>query len=149
MAEFEYSTTIACEASKLFEFIIRPHQAYTLSPPKMNITLLQTPEIIELGSVIRFQVEAFGMTQEFTHEIIAFEPDQRFVEQQTKGLFKKYVHEHSVTPTEGGVKLRDRVEFQPPGGMVGMMLTEDRIRENLKKSLEYSHGELKKTMESA
>ncbi|WP_166829469.1 SRPBCC family protein [Thalassoroseus pseudoceratinae] len=149
MAEFEYSSSISCEAAKLFEFIIRPHDAYTLSPPKMNITLLQTPEVISLGSVIRFQVEAFGMTQEFTHEVIAFDPGQRFVEQQTAGLFKKYVHEHTVTPTEDGVTLRDRVEFEPPGGMVGFMLTEDRIRENLQKSLEYSHGELKKQMETA
>lgn len=149
MAEFESSSSIACDAAKLFDFIIRPHQAYTLSPPKMNITLLQTPEIISLGSVIRFQVEAFGMTQEFTHEVIAFDPDQRFVEQQTSGIFKKYIHEHSITPTEDGVTLRDRVEFEPPGGMAGLMLTEDRIRENLRKSLEHSHAELKKLMESA
>jgi ligand-binding SRPBCC domain-containing protein len=149
MAALETRSTIGCDRKTLFDFLIRPHQAQVLSPPDFKVTLVEAPEVLALDSVIRFQVEAFGIRQNFTHQVIAFDSPERFVERQIEGLFGFYEHEHALEPDEGGVMLIERVTFEPPGGMAGMLLTEKRIRENLTKNLAHSHAELQRCLGSS
>jgi ligand-binding SRPBCC domain-containing protein len=146
MPALETRSTIGCDRQTLFAFLTRPHQAQVLSPPDFKVTLVEAPQVLQLDSVIRFQVEAFGMRQNFTHQVVAFESPERFVERQVEGIFGFYEHEHALEANGGTVTLIERVTFEPPGGMAGMLLTEKRIRENLTKNLAHSHAELQRRL---
>jgi ligand-binding SRPBCC domain-containing protein len=88
------------------------------------------------------------MKQKIVHEIVEFEPLHRFVEQQVHGPLKFYRHEHVVRAHDGrGIQLIDRIEFQPPGGLAGMLLTESRILKGLQHAFEHRRRELKKHLE--
>ena len=59
-----------------------------------------------------------------------------------KGPLKSFRHEHLFETTPNGTLVSDRVEFQPPGGMLGFLVTEDRIRQGLQHGLKFRYEEL-------
>ena len=44
-------------------------------------------------------------------KIVAFEPGRRFVDEMTRGLFKRFRHRRLFQPSDGGTPVTDRVEF--------------------------------------
>jgi ligand-binding SRPBCC domain-containing protein len=49
-------------------------------------------------------------------EITAWEPPFRFVDEQRKGPYRLWVHEHRFEDKDGGTLATDRVEYAVPGG---------------------------------
>lgn len=149
MTTYEDTLTLACPPEQAFEFLIRPANIIAISPPEMGLRLVEAPERLQLSGRMEFEAHAYGMKQKILHEIIEFEHPHRFVEQQVQGPFKFYRHEHVIRAHDGqNVQLIDRVEFQPPGGLAGMLLTESRILKGLQHAFEHRHRELKKHLEA-
>ena len=149
MAEFEASVTISAAAETVFDFLLRPANLERISPPDMAIRFLDAPERIEHGHLLEFDFDGFGMVQRIVHEIITLEPPLLFTERQVTGPLKRWVHEHRVEPVASGeVLVVDRIEFEPPGGLLGMMLTESRIVSTLREGFEHRHRELRRLLET-
>jgi ligand-binding SRPBCC domain-containing protein len=65
-----------------------------------------------------------------------------------KGVLPRYVHEHILSAeADGQVLVVDRIEFEPPGGLLGFMLTADRLRSSLQSGLVHRHNALKRLLE--
>jgi ligand-binding SRPBCC domain-containing protein len=47
------------------------------------------------------------------------------------------------------VEIIDKIEFEPPGGILGFMITADKIHESLEAGFYHRHQQLKKLLESA
>ena len=147
MARYESRVAIACTPEAAFDFLIRPANALATNPPNVSLTILDAPDVLGRGSRVAFQVQAYGQTQKFLHEIVEFDSPRRFVERQVEGLFRSYVHEHLVTGDGERVEVVDVIEFTPPGGLLGFVLTERRIRDGLDSSFEHRHREMKRLLE--
>ncbi|NOX56420.1 MAG: SRPBCC family protein [Planctomycetes bacterium] len=148
MAVFETETVLHCSPEEAFEFLARPENLNRVTDPSVGLELVDAPERLYEGARLRLHVPGFGPAQELVHEITTFEPPHRFVERQVKGPFQSWVHEHRFEANgDGTVRLIDRVEFEPPGGLLGMLLTEDRIRRTLESSFSYRQRELKRLFE--
>lgn len=148
MTTYEDTLPLNCSPDAAFDFLIRPANIAALTPPEMGLTLVDAPERLELGSRMEFEVQAYGIKQKIIHEIVEFAAGHRFVEQQVHGPMKFYRHEHIVHRQENdGIVLIDRVQFQPPGGLAGLMLTESRITKGLQHGFQHRHRELKKHLE--
>jgi ligand-binding SRPBCC domain-containing protein len=149
MTTFEDSVTVKCSAARAFEFLIQPSNVVAISPPEMGLSLVEAPERLALGSRMELSVQAYGIRQKLVHEVIEFEAPHRLVEQQVHGPMKFYRHEHVLHPREGGtVQLIDRVEFEPPGGLTGLLLTEDRVLKGLQHGFQYRYEVLKRRLET-
>jgi ligand-binding SRPBCC domain-containing protein len=46
--------------------------------------------------------------------ISAWEPPHRFVDEQLKGPYRQWIHEHSFEAKDGGTLARDRVQYAVP-----------------------------------
>jgi ligand-binding SRPBCC domain-containing protein len=150
MPRFEATITIARPAEPVFDFLMRPANAVAVTPPETQLTLLEAPEVLHQGCRIAFEIKAYGQTQRFVHEVVELEPPRRFLEVQREGLFKEFRHEHVVEPeAPGQVILIDRVDFEPPGGLLGFLLTEQRVRDMLATSFEHRHREIRRLLEEA
>ena len=76
------------------------------------------------------------MLQNVIYEITDFASPHRFQESQVKGPLGRYVHDHDFAPQDDGtVRVTDRVEFEPPGGLLGFLLTAERLRTSLEQGL--------------
>ena len=49
----------------------------------------------------------------------------------------------------GGVRVTDRITFAPPGGMLGLLVNERKIRESLEEGFGHRHHELEKRLGSS
>jgi ligand-binding SRPBCC domain-containing protein len=150
MARFETTVTVECPVSRVFDFLIVPENHERLSPPETGLRFVAAPAVIELGTVLEFKVQNWGMVQHVTHEVIAFEPGARFTEKQIKGPLQLWVHEHEFRTNDAGhAVITDRIDFLPPGGLARFLVTEAKLLELLEDGFHYRQMQLKKLLEGA
>jgi ligand-binding SRPBCC domain-containing protein len=131
MPVFEWETVLACPPGKVFDFLARPANLALVSPPELHLKLVDGPERLSLGARITARGSKLGIPQSITSEVTVFEEGVTFTDEQVRGPFGKFVHTHRVEPTPGGTRMSDRIEYEAPGGLIGLYLTETRIRKDL------------------
>lgn len=131
MALYEYQHELACTPGNAFEFLTRPRNILELVHPESNVTLISAPESLHHGAELEFQIEAWGQKQSLTHRIVEFEPPSRIVEEMIRGPMKQWVHVHLFEEAPLGVRLIDRITFKTPGGLIGLLVTEHKVRASL------------------
>ena len=144
MAHFEAQVELACSPTEAFDFLTRPANIRLISPPQITLVFDSAPERLSLGARMEFRVQAYGVVRSASHEIIQWEELRRFVERQVTGPLGAWEHEHLFNASPGGVIVVDRIEFSPPGGMIGLLVNERRIRESLEEGFEHRHSLLEK-----
>jgi ligand-binding SRPBCC domain-containing protein len=142
MAVFEHEQFVQCPADRLFDFLSRPENAVRLSRPDSRPTFTAAPEVIYQGAELEFELRAYGQVQSLVHVITAYEPPRRIVEEMVHGPLEDWVHEHLFHQHDGGVRLVDRITFEPPRGMLGWLLTEERILASLQSGFDWRTQEL-------
>jgi ligand-binding SRPBCC domain-containing protein len=77
--------------------------------------------LLGLGEEITWRAWHFGVPWELTSRITAFDPPLRFVDEQIRGPFHSFRHEHLFESVGGGTRMTDIVEFEAPGGWLGRL----------------------------
>lgn len=144
MATFETSVQLTTTPEEIFEFLIDTDNILKISPPDTGLAFTKKPDKLSLGAVLEFQIQGFGKVQEGTHEIIAFEKPDFFTEKQISGPLKSYTHEHRIVPSgDNQVTVIDRLEFEPPGGLLGFLITESKLLDLFDEGFYHRHNALK------
>ena len=144
LALFEETIELACNPQALFDFMCKPLNVAKISDPRLGLSFVKAPDIVEMGSRLTFKVQKHGMIQNATHEIIQYDRPILIVELQVEGPLKAWRHEHHFEATPTGARMRDRIEFEPPSGILGMLYGEDKILDSLEESFFYRQGALQK-----
>jgi ligand-binding SRPBCC domain-containing protein len=138
MPVYESRIPLPGPVDRVFDFITRPANLQLISPPEVQMAFLEAPEVIRLGSRLVFQVQVYGQVQRFEHEIVEFEAPTRFREKAVSTPMKSWIQDYVLEPAEDGlIVLVNRIEFEPPGGLLGFILTPERILANLEEG--YAH----------
>lgn len=77
---------------------------------------------IGLGEVVTWKARHFGITWTMTSRIAELDRPRRFVDEQVRGPFDRYRHEHEFTPCPEGTRMVDRVAFMAPLGPLGWLV---------------------------
>jgi ligand-binding SRPBCC domain-containing protein len=150
MALLEASVSLRCPVERVFDFLVSTENFTKIVPPDLKLKLVQSPERLVLGSRFEVQISGFGIPQNVIYEITEYVEPHRFQESQVKGPLGRYVHDHALAAQEDGtVRVVDRIEFEPPGGMLGFLLTADRLKTSLEQGLTHRHRELKRILENS
>jgi ligand-binding SRPBCC domain-containing protein len=138
MPRFETVEDVSASLSQVFDFFSRPANLLKISPPELHFQLLSGPEQLQLGSRITLQGRRWGLSQRFVNEVTEWVPEMRFVDEQREGPFKKWTHMHAFESLpDGGTRVTDRIDFEPPGGMLGFVLTSKAVERDLKWVFDY------------
>jgi len=143
MPTAEYETRLNCSPEGIFDFLSHISNVPLVTDPKMGIKFTSAPEVVELGARLDFQIMTFGQVVKSTHQIMQFERPRILVEQQITGPMKSWVHTHEYLPIPDGVLMRDVVDFQLPGGLIGLLLSESKVRDHLEDGFFYREQKLK------
>jgi len=150
MPVFESSVAVACPVDKAWDFLVRPANLRLITPPEVGLHLVEAPEVLELGSKLLFKVQGWGQVQQFLHEITSFEPQKQLSEKMIKGVFGRWVHDHSLAVNGNDeVVITDKIEFEPPPGLLGFLVTKKRILEYLEDGFDHRREQLTKLLASA
>lgn len=131
MARFEYETLLACPPEAVFNYLLRPANVARIAASSTGLSIVSGPEIIEVGSEIGFQIVVFGKVQAAVHRITDIVQPRKVVEVQIKGPLRSWTQQHLYEPHSDGVRMVDIIDFEPPGGLLGFVATEDRISSSL------------------
>jgi ligand-binding SRPBCC domain-containing protein len=80
-----------------------------------------TSGLIKLNETVTWQAVHFGVSQQLTSKITAFNPPYHFRDEQVKGAFKYFTHDHYFEATNDGVIMKDIFDFEAPLGVLGKL----------------------------
>jgi ligand-binding SRPBCC domain-containing protein len=78
-----------------------------------------TAGTIGLGETVTWRARHFGIVWRMTSRITALEAPHRFVDEQVRGPFARFHHEHRFEPSAGGTRMVDTITFRAPLGPLG------------------------------
>ena len=75
--------------------------------------------LISLGDSVTWRAKHFGIYQNLTSKITAFNAPSYFVDEMVKGAFKRFKHEHIFEERDGGTLMIDVFDYDSPLGILG------------------------------
>jgi ligand-binding SRPBCC domain-containing protein len=126
---------------EIFSFFSDPSNLDRLTPPWLHFEIL-TPKPIEMhaGTLLDYRLSLHGIPLRWQSEISVWEPPNRFIDRQTRGPYRQWVHEHTFSTHKGGTLVGDRVTYSVPGGRIIQKLL---VAPDLDRVFGYRHKILK------
>ena len=101
----------------MFRFFADAFNLETLTPPWLKFEVLTPrPIVMHVGLQIDYRLRLRGLPMRWRSEITAWEPPGRFVDEQRRGPYRTWIHEHTFEERDGGTLARDRVQYAVIGG---------------------------------
>jgi ligand-binding SRPBCC domain-containing protein len=100
---------------EVFAFFAESGNLELLTPPWLNIHIL-TPRQISMraGVLIDYRLRIHGIPLRWQSEITIWEPPPRFVDEQRRGPYRLWHHEHTFEERDRGTLCRDTVRYAVP-----------------------------------
>ena len=104
-------------AERIFPFYADARNLERLTPPWLRFRIVTPPPIeMRIGTLIDYRLRLHGVPISWRSEITAWDPPCRFVDEQRRGPFRHWTHEHLLEERDGGTVVRDRVTYEPLAG---------------------------------
>ena len=104
---------------EVFEFFSRPENLQVITPPWLDFRMVETPQNLQKGSLIRYRLRWHGIPIRWTTEISEWNPPLGFVDRALSSPYALWNHEHVFSPEGDGTMMRDRVTYALPFAILG------------------------------
>ena len=102
-----------------------------------------TKGMIGEGEFVTFQATHFLIRQRLTSKITEYNRPYYFVDEMQKGIFKSLRHEHIFEEQDGKTLMRDKLTFEAPLGILGLITEKIILKKYMKRFLEHRNNQLK------
>jgi ligand-binding SRPBCC domain-containing protein len=148
MPRFVTHVDLPAPVQHVFDFFRHPTNILRVSPPRLQMQLESAPETLDLGSRLTLVSRRWGLRYRAVTEVIVHEPGVSFVEEQKEGAFRKWVHTHRFeATTAAATRVKDEIDYEPPGGMLGLLLTPAAVERELADFFCYRNERLAEILE--
>lgn len=147
MKVYELRTRISLPRPRgeVFAFFADAANLQALTPPWLHFEIL-TPSPIDMrpGALIEYRLKLHGIPIRWRTRITVWEPPHRFVDQQLKGPYRLWDHEHTFeedpAAPAGATLAADRVRYAVLGGaLVNRLL----VQKDVEKIFTFRHQKLR------
>ena len=115
MREFVSETWLPQPVEKVFAFFSDPANLDAITPPWLSFrTVTPMPITMGNGTLIDYRLKVRGLPMGWRSRISAWEPPHRFIDEQIRGPYSLWIHEHTFTAKDGGTAIGDRVRYATP-----------------------------------
>lgn len=122
----------------VFEFFNRPENLSSITPAFLHFRILTPgPIVMKTGTRIQYQIKVRGLPIHWDTEITHYNPPFGFVDEQIKGPYARWRHEHSFVEQNSQTLMRDRIEYALPFGILGRWIHRWVVRRDLEKIFSY------------
>ena len=129
-----------------FAFFSCPDNLEKITPPFLGFHILRADKQLHTGSLIEYKLHVRGLSMKWLTEITVWEPPYRFVDNQLKGPYKLWLHEHTFTAENGGTRIGDRVDYALPFGILGQMVHALMVRKDVETIFRYRQKRLEELL---
>jgi ligand-binding SRPBCC domain-containing protein len=143
MPVFAVAQRFAVPQEALFAFFLRPANLVALTPSGWNMVIVEAPEVLTAGARWEVRARRYGLSARILNEVVELDEPKRIVEVQREGPFRRWRLERvltAVSPTE--TEVREQIDYEPPGGLLGLTLTAKVIEADLAEAYRWRLGHL-------
>lgn len=128
--------------SEIFPFFAAAENLEVLTPPFLNFHILTPkPIVMAVGTRIQYQLKLHGIPIRWESEITGWNPPYFFSDDQLRGPYRRWHHEHTFEEKDDGTLVRDKVEYAVPGGAIANRFF---VAPDLRRIFDYRTATLKK-----
>ena len=116
-----------------------------VTPPHLNLRVTNEVygDTLYAGQVMTYTVKPlFGIPLGWMTEITHVVPHHYFVDEQRKGPYTLWHHQHHFKVIEGGVEMTDLVHYRLPLGMLGRLAQTVVVRKELYRIFAYRYRKI-------
>lgn len=97
---------------EVFAFFSDARNLDAITPPWVRFRMeTAAPAEMKAGALIDYKLRVRGFPIRWRTKITEWEPPVRFVDEQLRGPYRLWIHEHEFEPRDGGTLVRDRVRY--------------------------------------
>jgi ligand-binding SRPBCC domain-containing protein len=113
--EFQTELWLPLPPEELFPFFGDAANLEALTPPWLNFKILTpAPVAMREGALIDYRLRVRGIPLRWRTRINVWQPPHRFVDEQIRGPYRQWIHEHTFEVREGGTLARDMIRYAVP-----------------------------------
>jgi ligand-binding SRPBCC domain-containing protein len=115
LREFKCELWLPLAPEKIFPFFADAGNLDAITPPWLSFKIV-TPRPIEMraGTLIDYKLKVRGIPLKWRTLISEWQPPHRFKDEQLRGPYLQWIHEHTFEPHDGGTLARDIVQYAAP-----------------------------------
>ncbi len=113
--EFTAELWLPLPPAELFPFFADASNLDALTPPWLHFRIV-TPKPISMkaGALIDYRLRVHGLPLRWRTRINVWQPPFRFEDEQLRGPYRQWLHEHTFEARDGGTLARDVVRYAVP-----------------------------------
>jgi len=148
MPEIRLITEINAPIDRVFD-LSRSIDLHKLSTGKTKEEAIAgcTSGLIKLNETVTWRATHFGIRQELTSKITAYEHPRHFRDEMVKGAFKSICHDHYFVEVDILTRMTDVFVFESPLGILGNAFNSLVLTTYLKRFLEERNALIKEFAE--
>ena len=113
--EFQTELWLPLPPEELFPFFADTANLDAITPPWLHFNVLTPPPIVmRAGALIDYRLRVRGIPLGWRTRINVWQPPHRFVDEQLRGPYRQWIHEHNFEARDGGTLARDQVRYATP-----------------------------------
>jgi ligand-binding SRPBCC domain-containing protein len=105
--------------TEVFAFFSKAANLQEITPPWLQFRVItSSPITMGLGTEIDYRLKIRGVPTSWRSRITVWQPPDRFVDEQVRGPYRLWIHEHRFIEELRGTRCEDDVQYAVPGGMI-------------------------------
>lgn len=139
MYQLKRTQIVKTDLQTCWDFFSSPSNLQKITPPSMGFdVLVDVPNNMYEGMMIEYRVRPLlSIPLKWITEITHVKPLQYFVDEQRKGPYKIWHHEHHFREIPEGVEMTDIVSYELPLGFLGKMAHPILVKSKLEEIFAY------------
>jgi len=141
--ELKTELRVAESPNQVFDFFADAFQLESITPDWLHFSVESSrPISMGSGTSIDYRLRLHGLPIRWRSSISIWEPPHRFVDEQVRGPYRFWRHEHTFEPYSGGTIVRDAVRYGVP---LGWLIHPLFVKRDLRRIFEYRHHRVANT----
>lgn len=139
MYQLKRTQIVKTDIDTCWKFFSSPANLAKITPKYMGFDVLTSvPKEMYEGLMIAYTVKPLlGISMNWVTEITHVKDRNYFVDEQRKGPYKIWHHEHHFKEIEEGVEMTDIVSYELPMGVLGRLAHPILVRKKLEEIFDY------------
>jgi ligand-binding SRPBCC domain-containing protein len=132
------SQLVPASPEKTFGFFQNPRNVGLITPAEMRLQLLRIDHPpMRVGTRLEYRIRLSGMPIRWRTLITEYEAGRRFIDEQEKGPYRSWRHEHTFQDVAGGTLMQDRSQYELPLWILGAVVHALFVQRQLRAIFDY------------